>query len=361
MRGMAAIVLFGFAALAGAAAWLAYQWHTPYRGYPGPAAVVDVVHGQSTRAIADMLADEGVVRSALGFELWTRWRGQENLEAGEYRFDRPMTPPEVCDVLAHGRVWTVTITVPEGWTMLDIADEVAREGLASRADFLRAARDPSLVRDLAPSAPTLEGFLFPATYRFPHRTTAGAIAGAMVQRFREAWAALAGGDPAPAHLNAEQAVTLASLVEEETPKPEERPVIAAVFLNRLRLGYPLECDPTVAYALKLDGRYSGELEPAELNISSPYNTYLHRGLPPGPIGNPGEASLRAVLDPAHVDFLYFVADGMGGHAFSRTLAEHERNVARYKRLITRAREHRGKAAEPARPPGADRRRSHGSS
>ncbi|HEV2385696.1 MAG TPA: endolytic transglycosylase MltG [Candidatus Acidoferrales bacterium] len=351
MRRLATLVLLALFALAGAAAWVAYQWRTPYRGYAG-AAVVDIPRGESTRAIAGLLASAGVVPSALGFQLYCRWRRRQPLEAGEYRFDRPMTPPEVFDMLAQGRIWTVTVTVPEGWTMLDIAAEVAREGLAGREAFLRSARDPSPVRDLAPRAPTLEGFLFPAVYRFPHRTTPRAITAAMVERFREAWTRVAGPDVPPRGLTVEQVVTLASLVEEETPKPAERPVVAAVFLNRLELGYPLECDPSVVYALKLAGRYNGALEPAELHVASAYNTYLHRGLPPGPIGNPGEASLRAALEPAHSDFLYFVADGSGGHAFSRTLAQHERNVMRYRRLLAGTTRHRGQARDRARPPHA---------
>jgi UPF0755 protein len=349
MRWLAGIVLVVVLAAAGAAGWVAYQWQTPYQGYRGEAAVVDVPRGASTHAIARLLQREGVVRNALAFELWSRLHREKKLEAGEYRFDRAMTPAEVFEQVAQGRVWTVSVVVPEGWTMFDIADEVAREGLASREQFLRAARNPALVRDIAPQAPTLEGFLFPATYRFPHRTTAAAMTAAMVRRFREVWAELAMQDAAPRKLSLEQAVALASLVEEETPKAAERPVIAGVFLNRLRLGYPLECDPSVVYALKLAGRYDGELHPAELRIASPYNTYLHYGLPPGPIANPGEASLRAVLEPAKVDYLYFVADGSGGHAFSRTLAEHERNVARYRRILAEEKQHNGKHSPGERP------------
>jgi UPF0755 protein len=261
-----------------------------------------------------------------------------------------MTPAEVFEQVAQGRVWTVNVVVPEGWTMFDVAGEVAREGLASRKQFLEAARNPALIRDIAPKAPTLEGFLFPATYRFPHRTSAAAMTAAMVRRFREEWAKLSGQDEPPGKLSVGQVVALASLVEEETPKAAERPIIAGVFLNRLRLGYPLECDPSVVYALKLAGQYQGKLHPAELRIASPYNTYLHYGLPPGPIGNPGAASLRAVLDPAHVDYLYFVADGSGGHAFSRTLAEHRKNVARYRRILAE-REREGEKPSPEQRPG----------
>jgi UPF0755 protein len=335
MRRLAATFLLMLVAVVAGAGWLAYQWQTPYRGYGGTVAVVDVPRGATTRAIADRLAREGVVRSAVAFELWSRWHHEKRLEAGEYRFERPMTPTEVFNTLAEGRVWAVNLTIPEGWTMFDIANAVARAGLTSRAAFLRVAENPAPIRDLAPNVPTLEGFLFPATYRIPHRTTAKAIVRLMVQRFREAWTTATRDDAPPKNLSPEKVVTLASLVQEETPKEKERPIIAGVFMNRLRMGYPLECDPSVVYALKLAGRYDGDLRPAELHVQSPYNTYLNYGLPPGPIGNPGMASLEAALKPADVKYLYFVANGTGGHSFSRTLAEHRRNVERYRQYIER--------------------------
>lgn len=338
MRRLAAmLVLVAGLAVVGAGAWLAYQWYTPYSGYRR-SAVVEVRRGATSQQIAGLLARKGVVRSALAFEIWSRWHHGQKLEAGEYRFDHPMTPREVFNQVAEGQIWTVSLTVPEGWTMFDIADAVARAGLVSRAAFLRAARDPAPIRKLAPNVPTLEGFLFPATYEIPHKTTAKAIVDMMVRRFRVAWATATKKDPKPKNLSLGQVVTLASLVVEETPKEEERPIIAGVFMNRLRLGYPLECDPTVIYALKLARRYDGQLQPAELRIRSPYNTYLHYGLPPGPIGNPGLASLEAALAPAHVDYLYFVANGKGGHAFSRTLAGQERNVERYREFLQREKE-----------------------
>ena len=333
MRWLAAVLVLGIIVAGAAAAWLGMQLVSPYRGYQGKAAVVDIQRGVTTRDIAWELKRAGVVRSAFAFEIWSRLRSGKELEAGEYRFDHPMTPPQVFDMVAQGQVWTAKLTVPEGWTMFDIADAVQREGLASRASFLRAARDPSLIRSFAPHAPSLEGFLFPATYEFPHQVTAETITKEMVQRFFQAWTNLTRNDAPPENLTPEQVVTLASLVDEETPDPREKPIIAGVFLNRLRLGYALECDPTVIYALELAGRYSGRLHASELNFQSPYNTYLHYGLPPGPIGNPGMLSLEAVLHPAHTDYLYFVANGKGGHNFSRTLAGQQRNVALYRRLI----------------------------
>jgi UPF0755 protein len=222
--------------------------------------------------------------------------------------------------------------IPEGFTMFDIADLAAKEGFLSRDEFLAAARDPSPIRDLAPAAPSLEGFLFPATYEFPRHMTGKDMTAAMLKKFRQEWLTL---PPAPAapHPSIQNIVTLASLVERETPRPEERPHVAGVFENRLRLGQPLQCDPTVAYALTLAGAYTGKLDGGDLHFSSPYNTYQNRGLPPGPIANPGEAALRAALDPPPTDDFYFVANTEGGHFFSKTLEEHNRNVARYRRLL----------------------------
>lgn len=216
--------------------------------------------------------------------------------------------------------------------MFDIAALAESEGFLSREEFLDAARDPSLVRDIAPGAPSLEGFLFPATYEFPRHMTGKDLTAAMVKRFRQVWTTLPapGATPQPSVLDV---VTLASLVERETPRPEERPHVAGVFENRLRIGQPLQCDPTVVYAMTLAGTYSGKLDGGDLQFASPYNTYRNKGLPPGPIANPGEAALRAALDPPPTDDLYFVANTEGGHFFSKTLEEHNQNVARYRRLL----------------------------
>jgi UPF0755 protein len=239
----------------------------------------------------------------------------------------------VFDALANGRVYVRELVVPEGFTMFDIADLAANEGFLSRDEFLAAARDPSPILDLAPGAPTLEGFLFPATYEFPRHVAGKDMTGAMVKRFRQVWTTLPPADAPAVRRTAQAVVTLASLVERETPRPEERRHVAGVFANRLRIGQPLQCDPTVAYALTLAGKYDGKLDGADLRFTSPYNTYHNRGLPPGPISNPGEASMRAALNPATTDDLYFVANTEGGHFFSETLREHNENVARYRRLL----------------------------
>ena len=216
--------------------------------------------------------------------------------------------------------------------MFDIAEQAASQGFLTREEFLSAARDASLVHDIAPDAPSLEGFLFPATYEFPRHMTGKAMAEAMVKKFRQEWS-IVQSSATPPEKPAQDVVTLASLVERETPRPEERPHVAGVFTNRLHIGQPLQCDPTVVYALTLAGLYSGKLSGADLHYASPYNTYRNKGLPPGPIANPGEAALRAALNPPPTEDLYFVANTEGGHFFSKTLKEHNQNVARYRRLL----------------------------
>ena len=231
--------------------------------------------------------------------------------------------------------------------MFDIARDLEAANFVPADEFLRAARDPILIHDLAPRAATLEGFLFPATYHLSRHPSATGLTTDMIRKFKEEWSTIAasgndGTTPVSDIANVAgpaggrpvaSIVTLASLVERETPKPEERPLVAGVFENRLRKSMALQCDPTVIYALEQLGKYQGTLTSANLRFESPYNTYIHTGLPPGPIGNPGEASLRAAYRPAQTDYLYFVANTQGGHFFSATLAEHNNNVIKYRRLL----------------------------
>lgn len=315
---------------AAAGAWLWKAWNTPYRGYAGDGVFVEIPRGMNSSGIARLLEESGVVRSQREFVWLCRLWKRRPLQAGEYRFERAMTPLEVHRVLAEGRVYLRSITIPEGWTRFEIAEELERAGIVPRKKFLAATADASEIQDLAPGARSLEGFLFPATYQFTRKATAKQVAGAMVARFREVWGSLAknGGNE-----RAGEIVTLASLVEREARAAEERALIAGVYRNRLERGMALQCDPTVVYGLMLDGKWDGKIGYADLKYNSPYNTYLHRGLPPGPIANPGAAALEAALQPAKTDYLYFVADTRGRHFFSKTLAEHNRNVQRYLRLL----------------------------
>lgn len=336
---------------------LGAEWQKPYQGFAPGGVFVEIPRGMSNSAIARRLAANGVVRSRMAFDILCRWKSPALLQAGEYFFERPATPMEVLRKLAEGRVFVYVVTVPEGKTMKEIAEMMEREGLADRAAFLTAARDASLVKDLAPKARSLEGFLFPATYQFPRRVSPTRIVEAMVRQFREVWERLQKEERVANNRPVDEVVTLASLVEKETGVKDERPLVAAVFSNRLKRRIALQCDPTVIYALELADKYRGSLSGKDLQYKSPYNTYRNAGLPPGPIANPGEASLRAALHPAEADYLYFVSNAQGGHIFSRTLAEHNRNVTLYRRQL--AKNGRGEAPKaavqdvaPRKPPNA---------
>ena len=219
----------------------------------------------------------------MAFELFSLWHIRHPLQAGEYLIDQPLNSKQVFWKIAQGRIFLHYVTIPEGWSMFDIAAELDRQGVCSLRSFLAAARDPSPISDIAPQRKTLEGFLFPSTYEFKRRTTCAQVAETMLAHFRAVWNELNPSDAAsfPGGLDAMQAVTLASLVERETPRPEERPLVAGVFYNRLRRGTPLQCDPTVQYALQLAGRPEQNVRPEHLRVDSPYNTYAHSGLPPG--------------------------------------------------------------------------------
>jgi UPF0755 protein len=318
--------LLRFAALLLLLAAALLFWRTrPYQGFRGE-VFVDIPRGTSTDAIGNMLAEAGVVRSRLEFLIARLTSRRKVLQAGEYRFDHPATPFEVYNRIGRGDVFYFELVIPEGKNMFDIAAAAEQIGLFPAAQFLAAAHDPAMIRDLDSQAPTLEGYLFPSTYRLNRHTTPERLCRTMTGSFRDAWRGLA--TAARVH----DTVTLASLVEKEGKLAEERPRIAAVFTNRLRIGMKLDCDPTTIYAALLHGRYRGTIHRSDLDSEDPYNTYRHAGLPPGPIANPGLASIRAVLQPAESDALYFVLrpDGSGGHQFSNNIAAHEAATEKYR-------------------------------
>jgi UPF0755 protein len=249
------------------------------------------------------------------------------LQAGEYLFSEPASVLNVFDRLRRGDTFHYDLTVPEGSNRFDIARLASAAGTISAGDFLKASGDPSSIRDLAPNAPSLEGFLFPSTYRLSHSTTAADLCRLMTAEFRRQWKKL---DPAHG-ADALKTVTLASLVEKETGVAEERKIVSSVFQNRIEKGMRLDCDPTTIYAALLDNRYTGVIHKSDLLNQNPYNTYQNVGLPPGPIANPGTASLDAALHPVETGYIFFVAkaDG-GGHVFSATRAAHEKAVAAYR-------------------------------
>ncbi len=308
---------------------IAYTFYAPFG--PTSETFVDIASGTATGAIAARLEQAGVIRSRRAFELLRVFK-HGTLHAGEYRFDHPVPLAEVYRRLVKGDVYTRGLSIPEGFNLFDIAAAVERAGLGSRDAFLAAVRQHTeLIADLAPHAPSLEGFLFPATYRFSPHTTPVQMLAAMTHRFRQA-AAQIGLQPG-SRQDVSRIVTMASLIEREVGMDEERPLVAGVFINRLARGMPLETDPTVIYAALLEHRYRGTIYRSDLQSPSPYNTYKHAGLPPGPICNPGLASLKAALAPAHTDQLYFVSDGAGHTRFSSTLAQHHEQVTAYRAAV----------------------------
>ncbi len=292
---------------------------------PAAPTLVDIPAGAGSAGIAARLQAAGVIRSKYLFLLQRRISGG-TLKAGVYRVEKPQTVLETYAHIARGDVFTITLVVPEGFNIFDIAAAVQAAGLGDAPTFLAAERaNTRLIADLSPGAISLEGFLFPDTYRFSPHATAEQMLAVMVHRFRQQAAALnLPADP-------ERIVTLASLVEKEVHLDAERPVVAGVFTNRLADNMPLATDPAVIYAALLANRWRGTIYQSDLQFDSPYNTYRRAGLPPGPICNPGLAALRAALNPTKTSYLYFVADAQGNTRFSATLAEHNQQVAEYRR------------------------------
>lgn len=320
-------------ALLAAVAWLVFL-----PAGPENETFVEIAPGSSSSQIAAQLEKSGIVRSRYGFDLIRLWK-RGVLKAGEYRFDHPALVTEVYARIARGDVYTLPVTIPEGSTRFDIAARIAQAGYLniSKEDFLAATvSETPLIADLDPQARNLEGYLFPDTYRFQRRVTAAQIIAAMVRRFRTATTQIGLGNAArPVH----EVVTLASLVERETAVNAERPLVASVLLNRLTAKMPLMTDPAVIYGLQVEGQWRGAIYQSDLTHDTPYNTYRHAGLPPGPIANPGLPSLRAALDPAATNYLYFVAAGadpQGKSRFAATLQEHNQNVASYRKAVKQA-------------------------
>jgi len=317
-----------------AAAWCAYVVLAP--AGPGEETFVEIVPGTPTMQIAAQLKRHGLIRSQFAFEAERLAKGG-TLKAGEYRFDHPTPMSEVYERLERGDVYTIPITIPEGSNLFDIAERMESANFGTRENFLAAAHaSVSLIADLDPGAASLEGYLFPDTYRFERHVTPVQVLAAMVKRFRQEAARLG------INGNYHHLVTVASLVERETPIDSERPLVASVFENRLAKNMPLETDPSVIYAALLEGRYRGTIYASDLQADSPYNTYRFPGLPPGPICNPGAASLKAALHPARTEYLYFVAasaNPSGKSLFSTTLEEHARDVQQYRKALRTAGTH----------------------
>jgi UPF0755 protein len=354
-------------AVVAAGGWFAWALLTPVT--PSGPTYVLLHPGYSTHRIAAELKGAGVIRSQRAFVLWHYLHPSRSLKAGEYLFDKSANTIEVQKRLRRGDVYFHTIVVPEGFTMFDIAHAIEAAGLGPADDFLKVAQsDTDLISDIAPGAHSLEGYLFPETYEFTRMMTMHDMAAAMVKQFRQVarqigliegaqlvassqtqdtatadQAAVAArearSDPAVSSDSSmvqneiERTVTMASIVEKETAVPEERPLVAGVYYNRLNKKIALDADPSIIYAELLAGTYQGALHHADMQFSSPYNTYRNAGLPPGPIANPGRSALEAAMHPAQSDYYYFVADAQGHHRFSSTFEEHNKNVAAYRKAM----------------------------
>lgn len=330
----------------GLLAYVAYEVFVPHA--PSQAVLVTLPRGTSTPEMARLLEEKNVIGNPWIFDALHLIK-KGTLKAGVYRFVEPATVLTVYERIRMGDVYTISVTIPEGANIFDIATRLAEKKLCTEQDFLSVAEhDTALIHGLDPAAPSLEGYLFPDTYHFSPGITAAGIARTMVDQFRaeikqlgplraEATPGLTGEQP-----ELHEIVTLASLIERETPIPSERYLVASVFYNRLAQNMPLMTDPSVIYAAELAHRYHGAIYESDLKFDSPYNTYLHKGLPPGPISNPGLASLKAALHPAQSSYLYFVAataNPLGHSLFSSTLVEHNKNVAAYRLALREAQKH----------------------
>jgi peptidoglycan lytic transglycosylase G len=309
----------------------------PYKGYTGAEQFVEIPQGAGSPEIRRRLLEAGVVADDLSLRAALWWSGRSRaLQAGEYRFDQPMSALTVVEKIASGDVYTQRLTFPEGLTIGEMAKAYESRGFGSAREFVKAASDASLVKDVDPRATDLEGYLFPETYPLPRRADAARVVAMMVDRFKSTYDDTLRARAEEQRMSTRQVVTLASLVEKETAKPEERPLVAAVYRNRIKIGMGMQADPTVVYALMKAGKYDGNIRREDLSFNSPYNTYRYPGLPPGPIAAPGRASLEAALAPADVPYLYFVSRNDGSHVFATTLKEHNANVYQYQVLYFRA-------------------------
>ncbi len=312
--------------LIAAGVWLAWATLVPLK--PSGETFVILHPGSGTRRIAAELKSAGVIRSADAFIVWHYFHRGRSLKAGEYLFDKAIDIREVHSRLARGDIYVHTVVIPEGFNIFDVAGAVEQAGLGSREQFLNLAKSSTaLISDLDPQAQSLEGYLFPDTYRFTRAQNLHDIIAQMVKRFRQEASSL--------NLTSDvhRIVTMASIVYKETAVADERPLVASVYYNRLAKRIALDADPSIIYAKLMDGSYDGGLHRGDTQIPSAYNTYRHAGLPPGPLANPGRSSLEAAMHPATSEYYYFVSDGNGHHRFSRSLEEHNLNVAAFRRIM----------------------------
>jgi peptidoglycan lytic transglycosylase G len=302
----------------------------PYRGYGASYVIIEIPEGTGALRAIEILEEHEVIQRSPLAMTYLRMSGRtRGLKAGEYSFTRPMTPGEVFDKLISGDVYYHKVTIPEGVRSDEVFTQFVRSGFGPEEEFREAFHDTSLIEDFDSEATDLEGYLFPDTYTLQKGTPPKTIIATMVARFREVFQPSWIEKVRQRGLTVREATTLASMVEWETAQSDENALVASVFYNRLRLGMRLQCDPTVIYALAMRNQFDGNIRKDDLKIDSLYNTYRYFGLPPGPIGNPGSASLLAAVEPAETRYLYFVSMNTGRHYFSTTLTEHNKAVWQY--------------------------------
>jgi UPF0755 protein len=322
LRTIRTLLLLAIAAVLFLAYWISKELSVP-QSFPEKRSFFEVPKGSGAGAIARKLKESGLIKKK---SLWTlEYRlffHPRHLKAGEYVFESPLLIKDILSAMIEGNVYLHPLTIPEGLTGKEISDCIQAQGLASEEEFFQAFRNTEPIASWDYRAENLEGYLFPETYHFPRRTEAAQIIAAMVTQFQAIFDEARRRRADELGLSIREVVILASLVEKETALKEEKPLVSAVFHNRLRRGMKLDCDPTIIYALKQQNAFEGRLHSKDLELDSPYNTYLYAGLPPGPICNPGRSSLEAALYPAAETYLYFVSRNDGSHSFSRTLAEH---------------------------------------
>ncbi len=328
-----AIAFVGALALVGAVAAYGHRALDMPRRTTAVHHVVEVPEGASFKEVAQLLAQKDLIVSPFWFRLLGKVRDAERkIQPGEYDLHTAMRPAEILNALVKGKVIHYGVLIPEGLTAQQIGKLLEEAGIAKEADIARLVADPAFAKSLGLEAQTLEGYLFPDTYHLRRRTKPDDVLRAMVHRFKAAYTPELQAQATALGMAERQVVTLASIIERETGRDDERPLISAVFHNRLKKRLPLQSDPTVIYGIR---NFSGNLTRKDLGRRTPFNTYTNTGLPPSPIANPGVQSIQAAVNPARVKYLYFVSKNDGSHHFSVTLAEHNRAVERYQKRGTR--------------------------
>jgi UPF0755 protein len=326
------------AVFSAAGIWFRSEIQTPFYGAPSSEVFITIRRGAGTREIANILTTQGILHTQLPLMLYLRFtKYDRRIQAGEYRFNQAATPKQIAQRLVRGDVYFHSITIPEGLTAHETIELLTEKGFGNRLAMEHALQRTDWIRDLDPSAQNLEGYLFPETYRFDHKADSEAMVRKMVEQFRNKFSEVLKASPLPIGWNPSRIVTLASLIEKEVKHAGEGPLVASVLVNRLNKKMPLGCDATIIYAMKLAGIYEGHLGKADLKMESPYNSYLHRNLPPGPICNPGVVSLRAALNPARTNYYYYVSRNDGTHQFSKDYRSHSLAVYKYQQSPARKR------------------------